>query len=213
MKLYTQILTAKQKQILQNLTFLGKSFYLGGGTALALQLGHRTSLDFDFYSPEKFVASRIIADFKKQLPSASFPKEQPEDTFQTEIFKVSLTAFYYPYKLIGEFALFPPIKLASLEDLAAMKIAAVIQRAKQRDFFDTYYLIEKLGLAKIIKSAYQKFPWYEENNQIILKALTYFDEADADLEIGKIIIFDKNVSWPKVKKRISQEIKKYLATV
>lgn len=107
---------------------------------------------------------------------------------------------------------FTPIKLAYYEDIAAMKIVAIIQRAKQRDFFDLYYLIKKMGLTKIISATYKKYPWYEENNQIILKALTFFEEADQDEEIKRITILDKALNWERVKKEITIEVKRFMAS-
>lgn len=197
-----KILNSKQKELLPKLTVLNSlSVYLAGGTALALQLGHRTSLDFDFYTPIEFKPEKVAGLLKLES------KKQPEDTFNTEINGVKLSIFYYPYDLIGELVDFPPIKLASLPDIAAMKVAAVVQRAKQRDFFDLYYLIEKIGMRAVLDGAYKKYPWYEDNSAMIMKSLTFFEEADQDDEISKITVFDKNVTWEVVKNRISEAVK------
>lgn len=209
--IYPQILNGKQAEILRNLGFLTDfGFYLAGGTALAIQLGHRTSLDFDFYSQEKLDTDKLRREFVRHFPDEKIPQEQPEDTFWLTISGINLSIFYYPYKLVKKLADYPPVKLASLEDIAAMKIAAVIQRARQRDFFDLYYLLKKLSLARVIEATYEKYPWYQENNQIIFKALTYFEEADEDTEIRRIAIFDKNLSWKKVKETIKKEVENYL---
>ena len=209
---YPEILSLKQKKILAGLTFLkGFPFYLAGGTALALQLGHRTSLDFDFYSREKFDNQQVTQAFKKQFLNIFLAKEQLENTWQGKVLGINISVFYYPYKLIGSLIDFTPVKLASYEDIAAMKIVAIIQRAKQRDFFDLYYLIKKIGLTKIIAATYKKYPWYEENNQIIFKALTFFEEANQDEEINRVAVFDKTLNWEKVKKEITIEVKRFLA--
>jgi len=210
MNFHLEILSGNQKKVVRNLSFLKtSSYYLGGGTALALQLGHRTSLDFDFYSPYRLENKDLEKLFKAHFPKIILPKVQPEDTFQMRIFKINLSFFYYPYKLVGQLVDFPAFKLASLEDIAAMKVAAVVQRAKQRDFIDLFYLIKKIGLKKVIKATYEKYPWYEENNQIIFKALTYFEEADRDEEIQRIDIIDKTLSWTRVKETLLIEVKKY----
>ncbi|MCL5675969.1 MAG: nucleotidyl transferase AbiEii/AbiGii toxin family protein [Patescibacteria group bacterium] len=213
MVFYPKILRPKQKKVLAGLTFLnGFPFYLAGGTALALQLGHRTSLDFDFYSPEKFKNQQVARAFKKQFLNIFLGKEQLENTWQGKVLGTNISVFYYPYKLIGPLIDFSPVKLASYEDIAAMKIVAIIQRAKQRDFFDLYYLIKKIGLTKIITATYKKYPWYEENDQIIFKALTFFEEADQDEEIKRIAIFDKALNWEKVKKEITIQVKRFMAS-
>lgn len=205
MELYPNILNEQQKLLLAQLSFLTqRGFYLAGGTALALQLGHRTSLDFDFYINEEFKWEELKTQFE-----AVGGKEIiiDTDTFHGEIYQVSVSGFYYPYPLVGEFVNFETLKLASLEDIAAMKVIAVIQRARQRDFFDLYYLIKLLGLEKIIQIVYEKYPWYKENNKIIITALTYFEEAENDDDLSRVNILDKNVTWELVKDYLRQEIK------
>lgn len=209
MTFYPNILHPRQRAVLEKLvvppTF---DYYLAGGTALALQLGHRTSLDFDFYSEQKLESEKFAACLGQSLSSIKISR-QTDDTFQAVVSGVAISVFYYPYPLLKAFVDFPPIHLASLEDIAAMKIVALVQRARQRDFWDVYYLMERLGMATVITSAYKKYPWYEENNQIVLTALTYFEEANTDEEAGRITVFDKNLQWKNVKEKIRQEVKKY----
>lgn len=195
MALYPQILNEKQERLIGELSFLKfPPYYLSGGTALALQVGHRTSLDFDFYSKDKF-------DSKNLFKNASI-LDRTDDTLQAVMNEVSVSMFYYPYKLIDALMEFRGIQMAGLHDIAAMKVIAIVQRARQRDFVDMYYLVNLLGIEKIIDSVYKKYPWYEDNNQILFKALTYFDEADSDSEAGRIKIFDASVTWEKVKKEL-----------
>lgn len=199
MILFPQILTQNQIKLIGEVNFLKfPPYYLSGGTALALQIGHRTSLDFDFNSQNKF-------DSKSLFPHAK-TISRSGDTLQVEINGVNLSVFYYPYNLIDDLVDFKGIKLAGLKDIAAMKIIAIIQRARQRDFIDIYYLIQKLGLNSVIESVYKKYPWYAENNQIIFHALTYFEDADADSEANRIKVFDPLITWNKVKIYLKQEI-------
>lgn len=212
MTFHEEILTNNQKNVLKKLGFLDKaSCYLAGGTALALQLGHRTSLDFDFYTIKEFSSENFFNELKKNFRVIRKPKKFFDNTFFSEVYKVKISFFYYPYKLIKKTVKFRSIKLASLEDIAAMKVAAIIQRAKQRDFFDIYCLTKKMGLAKVIDSTFKKYPWYEEDAGLIFKALTYFDEADGDTEIQRVKIFDKNITWKIVKKEIASQVRSYIA--
>ncbi|KKU82466.1 MAG: hypothetical protein UY10_C0032G0002 [Microgenomates group bacterium GW2011_GWA2_47_8] len=210
MMFHPNILHPRQQQVLGKLA-VSRAFdyYLAGGTALALQLGHRTSLDFDFYSGGKLVSGELMTRIKQALPTIAISR-QTDDTFQAVASGVNISVFYYPYPLLKKLVDFPPIQLASLEDIAAMKIVALVQRARQRDFWDVYYLIERLGLANVIASAYRKYPWYEENSQIVFRALTYFEDADTDEEVGRVTIFDKRLQWTDVKEKIRQEVKTYL---
>lgn len=206
-----QVLNDRQKQVIAKLNWLKQTpFYLAGGTALALQFGHRTSVDLDFYSPDKFDNRRLQQDISKHFGIKATDVEIPENTLEAIVMDVNISFFYYPYKLLDELIEFPPIKLAGLKDIAAMKIAAVIQRAKQRDFIDLYYLIISLGLDKVMEATMNKYPWYQENRQLLFKALTYFDEADADNEVRQITIFDKQLQWDEVKQVIQSEVSKYL---
>ncbi len=204
MTLFPQILNKNQESLIKDISFLKfPPYYLSGGTALALQLGHRTSLDFDFDSKEKFDSKNLFVEAETI--------SRTEDTIQVVVNGISLSIFYYPYKLIDNLVKFEGIQLAGLCDIAAMKVVAVIQRAKQRDFVDLYYLIKSLGLKKIIDSVYQKYPWYTDNSMIIFRSLIYFEEADSDSEAGRIIIFNSKVTWELVKFEIKTEVDKYLA--
>jgi hypothetical protein len=203
MQFHPEILSIQQQLLLAKLSFLTqKGFYLAGGTALAIQLGHRTSLDFDFYIDKEFKWEELQAQFEV---AGGGEVATALGTFHGEINQVSLSGFYYPYPLAEELVNYEGLKLASIEDIAAMKVIAVIQRARQRDFFDLYYVIKVLGLEKIIKLVYEKYPWYKENNQIIITALTYFEEAENDDDLSRVNILDKSVTWEKVKVFIKSE--------
>lgn len=206
MAFYSHILNPTQNKILPQLSFTKPQFYLGGGTALALQLGHRTSVDFDFYAPNKFDNQQMTQTIGQLFPGTNTSSKQPENTLRLDVMGTEVSAFYYPYSLLNPLVDYGPIYLASLTDIAAMKTAAVVQRAKQRDFYDIYYLIKELGLEKIIGATYQKFPWYEENNIIVFTSLTYFTDADKDPEADRVQVFDTKLTWDKVKDFITSSV-------
>ena len=205
--MHEHILNPAQKTVLSRLGFLTHiPVYMGGGTALALQLGHRTSVDFDLYNPEKFDVGSLKKLFLKKIPETQVLNEHPDGTLQLNINGVDVSIFYHPYSLIGRLVEFHPIKLASLEDISASKIAAVVQRARQRDFVDIYYLSQKLGFDKVLKSAFKKFPWYGDSPGIVLKSLTYFSEADTDREANRVKLFDTSLTWDHVKDFIKSSV-------
>lgn len=205
--LHPGVLSEKQQKVLKSLSFLGKEgIYLAGGTALALYLNHRTSIDLDFYSQKSFRPEKMLSEFKKRFPTVLLGQTL-EDTLIITIEGIGLSLFYYPYKLIGPLVFFETISLASIEDIAAMKIAAIVQRGTRRDFIDVFYLLEKYSLEEIVKFVLWKYPGYQE--MLILRALAYFEDAEEEgLERG-IKIFAKNFSWEKTKERIFEEVKKY----
>lgn len=179
-------------------------FYLAGGTALALQIGHRTSQDFDFYSGQKF-DNKVVADLiRKNFSNPVIDLNQSEDTFQAKIDDVSLSIFYYNYPLLDELVKYPPVKLAGLRDLAAMKVVSLVQRARQRDFADVYYLMKKMGPSEIVKATFEKFPWYQDNPEVIFRSLVYFEEADNDAEAQRVVLLDKSVTWTTIRTELSK---------
>lgn len=210
MDLFLQILNKDQVGVANKLGFLSyPPYYLGGGTALALQLGHRTSLDFDFYSQDKLEVVKLLETIKGDFEKVEV-ESQSEDTLLVVVDRVKLSVFYYPYPLIDDLLEWEGKRMADLKDIAAMKVIAIVQRARQRDFIDMYYLIQKLGLEEIIRAVYKKYPWYEENNRILFTALSYFEEADGDPESGRIALVDQQVTWEKVKASIRNSISGYL---
>lgn len=211
MDLSWQILNKDQVSVADKLEFMSyPPYYLGGGTALALQLGHRTSLDFDFYSQDKFDARKLLKIIKGSFEKVEV-ESQSEDTLLVVVDGVRLSVFYYPYPLVDDLLEWKGKKMASLKDIAAMKMVAIVQRARQRDFIDMYYLIQKLEIEEITKSVYKKYPWYEENNRILFSSLSYFEEADGDPEAGRIAVVDESVTWEKVKSNLNDSVLKYLA--
>jgi hypothetical protein len=205
--LYLSILNKNQLKIAKILGFLRKrGFYLGGGTGLALQLGHRTSVDFDFYTPEHFDSALLTKKLAKFFPKIRI-RFQAKDTLGVEINGVGLSFFRYDYPLIGPLRNCQGISLASVEDIAAMKIAAIVQRGTRRDFIDIYYLLEKYPLKKIVEFSLRKYPGYQDI--LVIRALLYFVDAEKETKPRKIKIFDKNFSWEKAKEKIFAEVKKY----
>lgn len=205
--LHPKILNRNQVQVVKRLDFLkGWNFYLAGGTALALQIGHRTSLDFDFYSNENFKSQDILPNFQQRFENLVI-KRAVEDNLFVDIKEVGLSFFYYPYKLLKSKVKFEELELASIEDIAAMKLVAIVQRGKRRDFVDIYYLLQKYSLEKLVKFTVKKYPGYQ--NMLIIRALIFFDDAEEEeLERG-IRILDPNFSWEKAKQKIFAEVKKY----
>jgi len=207
--MYLEVLDSKRKKILSRLAFLKKyGFYMAGGTALALQIGHRTSLDFDFYTEKKFDSEKLFQELRKKFGEVVLV-EKANNTLLVRIKDVAASFFYYPYKLI-----FPPIdidgvSLTSKQDIAAMKIIAISDRGTKRDFIDIYFLMREFPLEDIFRFVKQKYPGF--NNYIALRGLTYFSEAEKKQQRRLYLI--SPVSWPKIKKFLIEEIRKYQKNV
>ena len=204
--MHLEILNKEQQDIFSKLSFTKNlDLYLAGGTALALQIGHRTSIDFDFYTAKQFKAGQLVNIFKENLSQYLLKVlRDTDDTFEIQINNVHLSCFYYPYPLLEKLVDFQEIQIASCQDIAAMKILAISQRGKRRDYIDIYYLIQKIGLSTILSLTEQKFKEFDIYHG--LRGLLYFIDADKDQEIKRVEVFDK-ISWPQVKKYISNQVK------
>lgn len=204
-----EVLIPTQKKLLKKLQFLGKNFYLAGGTSLALYLKHRTSLDFDFYTQKKFQRQEIYNLLRKNLDEEDIITTILQDnTFTGVISGVNTSFFYYQYPLLRSTHKTSDIYLASLEDIAAMKIIAIIQRPAKRDYIDLYYLLEIFSLEKLFGLCRKKYPNF--NSYLALRAIIYFEDIEKEsLEKRGIKILDKNFSWRKVKEKILAKVREY----
>ena len=195
--MFLEVLDKKRKKLLSQLIFLRKyGFYMAGGTALALQLGHRTSLDFDFYTEKKFDNEKLLRELEKRFKDIKLI-QNPEQTLIVKINRKEISFFHYPYPLIYSLVRnkeIPP--LASKKDIAATKVMAIIQRGTKRDFIDIYFLIKEFGLKEIFEIANKKYPSF--NKYLALQALTYFEDAEKEKKKRKVT-YIKEVNWPKIK--------------
>ncbi len=203
--MFEQTLTKRAKD---SLALLGRSrilkdAYLAGGTAAALQLGHRISVDFDFFTTKGFVP-KIFSKHLSKL--GTFDEEQAsKGTVTGKFHGIRFSFFVYEYAL-----LFPPLKyrslnLADVRDIAAMKIDAIATRGLRRDFIDLYFIC-KLGykLTEILGFYDKKYGNLSSNLVHIQKSLVFFDDAEPD-EMPKML---RPVNWDEVKKYFESEIRK-----
>jgi len=204
--MFLSILSRKQIKLLEQLGFLKKyGFYLAGGTALALQIGHRTSLDFDFYTKKSFDSKKLQYLLEKEFEKTIL-LQKDEDTLIVKINDVIVSFFKYTYPLIFPFikqGKFPSI--ASKKDIAAMKIIAVSDRGTKRDFIDIYFLLQDFSLKRIMSFVKKKYPNF--NIYVALRGLTYFGDADKK-QTRKLYLF-YNISWNTIKKSLINEVRKY----
>lgn len=205
---HLEILSKNQTDLLFKFK-LPKNYYLAGGTALALYLSHRTSLDFDFYTSSEFDRGEIFNLLKKNWGEENITVSSLEkNNFIGKINNVNVSVFHYPYRLLADLVNLRHISLASLDDIAAMKIIAVIQRPAKRDYIDLYYLLGQYPLGTIFQWAGKKYPNF--NSYLALRALSFFDDVENEkIEERGIKILDKSFSWEKAKKEIFEEVKKY----
>jgi len=198
------ILTPEQKS---NLELLGKipevkQFYLAGGTALALLVGHRYSEDLDFFSERKFSPAKLL---KRLL---SFPncvkQSMSKGTLYLVLNNVRCSFIFYQYPLIDQTISSPwKIQMASVLEIGAMKVNAIGGRGKRRDFVDLYFMAQARPLALIWEDFKKRYAGTGLSTLHVKKSLTYF----ADAEIDPMPAMIKRVNWNKVREFFERESK------
>lgn len=181
---------ADQKWISEN------EWYLAGGTALTLQSDHRVSYDLDFFTPQKDFDSESINI--ALLPYQWAITRNEKGTLYGELQGAKVSFIAYPYFVAKQpYILYKTIHILDIRDIAVMKIIAISQRGRKRDFFDLYwYLQYKESLINILKRVNTQYPKLAHNYHHIFKSLTYFEEAEEDPEPQ--IFFE--ATWEQVKK-------------
>lgn len=194
--MHLEVLDAKRKKLLDRLGFITEhKFYLAGGTALALQIGHRASADFDFYTATPFDSVTFWARFHREIPDSENTRIADGTLMATVDKNVEFSFFFYDYPLLEPLVSCQPLSLASLKDIAAMKVVAIEQRGIRRDFVDLYFLAKKMQLFEIISATVKKYPGHDVYPA--LQALNYFE--DADREPDRPLNLIKAVTWQEIK--------------
>ncbi len=156
-------------------------FVLAGGTALALQLGHRVSLDFDFFTAPQSFPARLL-DTLAAKGHRLEPIQDRHDTLDVIVDGVKCSFFSYPYPFTGSPESLHGVPLASVLDIAAMKLVAIAQRGARKDFVDLYVVLQNHDFSAVFDNALRRFGASGLNPIHIGKSLAYFADADHDPE-------------------------------
>lgn len=178
-----------------------KNMRLVGGTALALQIGHRKSIDLYFFGNIDFqnvYTAKTFANFNKVVILKS---SKNINIFSIDDVKVDFVNYDYPW-LKGELVI-DGIRLAGFEDIAAMKLAAITGRGSRKDFIDIYFLLQQFGLKELIGFYNKKY--FDGSEYMVLKSLTYFDDAENGDDIDMI----HKISWDMIKNYILNKVDFY----
>ena len=181
-----------------------KQAYLAGGTALALQIGHRISVDLDFFTQREFNETQLSTKLTTIL-SEFIQDGTAKWTIWGKIGKTKFSMFYYKYPLLEKTVFFEGIELASLPDIAAMKIHAIEDRGTRRDFVDVYFLSKRYTLEEILGFYQRKYAVLEDHLYSILRSLDYFEDAEQEKQMPQMLV---NVTWEEVKEYFRKETKR-----
>jgi hypothetical protein len=182
-------------QELQVLPIL-KSFYLVGGTALALQLGHRNSIDIDLFTIGNFESEEILNALSTlhDVRATSIFK----NTLLTQVNGIKVDFISHQYPIIKPTLTEEGITMLSLQDICAMKLHAITNSGQRlKDFIDIYFLLEHFSIHQMLGFYHEKYPLM--NEVIPLKAITFFDDLDLNIDPPKLL---NPLPLEKIKKRI-----------
>ncbi len=210
--MHLEVLTDNTKKVFDKISKfqnLKDAFYLAGGTALALQLGHRISVDLDFFSDEHIKKTFLsdIEDFFGQTAQV-IAKSQNELTII--INEVKITFLHYPFALIYPLENKNEIILADLKEIALMKAYAIGRRQSLKDYIDLYTIVSRnlMTLGSIVENSKNK---YGEvfNDRVFLEQLVYIKDIDDE----PIQWIDKSVSKEEIRSFFEAEVKVYFNTL
>ena len=179
-----------------------ENFFLVGGTSIALRIGHRKSIDLDLFTRDEIKTDYLYKHLKEIYGFEE--RYRAKNTLKGDIRGVYIDCNRYDYPLLKPADVYEGIRVASLEDIAAMKISAITDDGTRlKDFIDVAFLSEYMSLNHMLESYKRK---YDENNLFSpVKALTYFDEIDFNNEPVELI--GKTFKWTTFEKRLIEMTK------
>ena len=195
--------TQEAFHLLEKVKFV-KNFYLAGGTGLALHLGHRFSVDLDFFSDginivgsaERSVLRSILDDQTLEIIHDN------DSTFTANWRGVGVGFFHLNlYLLARPTCSIGNINLASVEEIGAMKLAAIINRGTRKDMVDLYFILQKVSLDSLFQVAAVKYAKVRSFPVNAARALSYFDDAES-LPMPQML---DGTPWPRMKKFLERK--------
>lgn len=171
-------------------------WYLAGGTAMALQAGHRLSVDLDFFTAKPdFEAEFIINELAGKRWTTAL---REKGTLHGELHNTKVSFISYPNFVPQKpYLQYRNINILDIRDIAVTKVLAVSQRGRKRDFIDIYWYVKnREPLLEVLRRAEKQYPSPRLNFHHILKSLTYFEAAEEDPD-PQLFFAD---SWDEIKK-------------
>ena len=199
--MHKEILTQNQQNLLPVIKRFSKEFYMVGGTAIALQIGHRESIDFDLFKQGKIKTLDIKRTFGDRMAKDSILVERSYE-FTFIVHQVKFTFYDFPYKIQANIDFDDIIKVPDLITLSAMKAFALGKRAKWKDYVDLYFILQQYSLSDVISKTEEIFQ-NEFNSKLFREQLYYFDD----------ISYAEPVTYKKGFKVSDETVKQFLTQI
>jgi Nucleotidyl transferase AbiEii toxin, Type IV TA system len=178
------------------------NFGLGGGTNIALRLGHRLSVDLDFFTNTAFDTSDVFQLITKKFPATELLFEKNQ-TMMFTINDVKVDFVFYPFPWLEPFEIEDGVRLISLYDLIPMKLQAAGNRGAKKDYWDIATLLPQVELKEMLQIFKRKFPSIDTG--YIIHSLTDFEQADTHIDPDLFIA----MTWDQIKKKLIAAVKNY----
>ena len=183
-----------------------RPFYLAGGSAAALHLGHRVSVDLDFFTPQDDYAPDPLIQALQRVGHLDI-RQQSRGTLNGFLASVRISFFVLPYPLLAEPLELDGIRIAGLLDLALMKLAAIGQRGARRDFIDLYFICQRgMRLDDLLRRMPEKYAAVSYPSYHLLRALVYFEDAERDEPPRMLVPFD----WGQARRFFEAEVRRLM---
>ena len=161
---------------------LAARFYLAGGTALALRLGHRRSVGLDFFSQHDDVTQYTRREIVRALaPLDPQMLEEADGNLLLQVAGLHVGFFSYDYPLLDPTERLEGVALASLVDIGLMKLDALAGRGNRKDFYDVYVIAHMMPLPELLSQGAIKYPYMRDFEMMTLESLVLFEDADGDV--------------------------------
>lgn len=203
--LFWNTISNSMKEVLEGFmnSSLASEFYLAGGTALSLQIGHRLSVDLDFFSLSEDIPS-VRNVIEKALVPFQFNLSDSSWGNLVYLFNDVRVGFYgYGYPLVSPLVTVGNVRLANIQDIALIKFDALLTRASRKDFYDLYFICQQITLKKLLDLSTQRYPSVRDFEVQVTKRLVYFDNAEE--ETNPVML--KKTDWHTVKKFFIEQAK------
>lgn len=177
-----------------------QGFNLAGGTALALQIGHRVSVDLDFFGDADFDTAEMMSAIEEFAEVSII--SQSRSILILNVNGVKMDVVRYKYPLLNPVLEAEGLRLLSPLDIGAMKLAAITNRGRKRDFFDLFFLLRQFAMRQLVAAYNAKYA--DGSEFLVMKSIIFFDDAEQD---DNPDLLDPAITWTEVKKAIENAAK------
>lgn len=198
--LQTQAVVPELMELLKKLMLEKKfsNYFLVGGTSLALQMGHRNSVDIDLFGEEQ-IDYELFITILNQIGKTEVNKNS-KNILITEVDNIKVDFVNYSYPLLEKPIEIDGIRMLSKKDIAAMKLNAIAGRGSKKDFIDLYFLLNEFSLREMLDFYLQKY--FDGSEFMVVKSLSYFEEAN----IQPLPKMFHDFNWENCKQKIIEEV-------